>query len=120
MAGAGWCGMVMTDAKTPPVAFCPVWAYSFSYGQDSGVSSGRDLPTATLHPDRCEVMLTPDGWCQSDEYGVLRTIDGSFLAKTVCGGQQREISIASALKNRLPPGQVTGLWLPPPQTVTTP
>ena len=37
----------------------------------------------------------------------------------VCGGQQREISIATALKNRLPPGQVTGLWLPPPQTVTT-
>ena len=55
MARAGWCGMVMTDAKTPPVAFCPVWAYSFSYGQDSGVSSGRDLPTVTLHPDRCEV-----------------------------------------------------------------
>ena len=50
MAGAGWCGMVMTDAKTPPVAFCPVSAYSFSYGQDSGVSSGRDLPTATLQP----------------------------------------------------------------------
>lgn len=50
MAGAGWCGMVMTDAKTPPVAFYPVWAYSFSYGQDSGVSSGRDLPTATLQP----------------------------------------------------------------------
>ena len=120
MARAGWCGMVMTDAKTPPVAFCPVWAYSFSYGQDSGVSSGRDLPTVTLHPDRCEVMQTPDGSCQSDECGVLRTIDGSFLAKTVCGGQQREISIASALKNRLPPGQVTGLWLPPPQTVTTP
>ena len=119
MAGAGWCGMVMTDAKTPPVAFCPVSAYSFSYGQDSGVSSGRDLPTATLHPDRCEVMQTPDGWCQSDECGVLRTIDGSFLAKTVCGGQQREISIATDLKNRLPPGQVTGPWLPP-QTVTTP
>ena len=61
MAGAGWCGMVMTDAKTPPVAFYPVWAYSFSYGQDSGVSSGRDLPTRTLHPDRCEAMQTPDG-----------------------------------------------------------
>ena len=29
--------MVMPDAKTPPVAFYPVSAYSFSYGQDSGV-----------------------------------------------------------------------------------
>ena len=120
MERVGRCGLVMRDTKTPPVAFYPVSAYSFSYGQDSGVSSGRDLPTVTLHPDRCEVMQTPDGWCQSDDRGVLRTIDGSFLAKTVCGGQQREISIASALKNRLPPGQVTGLWLPPPQTVTTP
>ena len=119
MAGAGWCGMIMTDAKTSPVAFYPVSAYSFSYGQDSGVGSGHDLQTATSHANKCEAMRTHDGWCQSGDCGVLRKIDGSFLAKTVCGGQQREISIASALKNRLPPGQVTGLWLPPPQTVTT-
>ena len=50
------------------------------------MSSGRDLPTATLHPDKCEAMQTPDGWCQSDECGVLRTINGSFLTKAVCGG----------------------------------
>ena len=61
MAGAGWRGMVMTDAKTPTVAFCPVWAYSFSYGQDSGVSSGRDLPTTSSRPNKCEAMQTPDG-----------------------------------------------------------
>ena len=60
MAGAGWCGMVMTDAKTPPVAFCPVWAYSFSYGQDSGVSSGRDLQIAASTPtdaNRCKPLM---------------------------------------------------------------
>lgn len=53
MARAGWCGMVMTDAKTPPVAFCPVWAYSFSYGQDSGVQEAfvRNCPKrAALKP----------------------------------------------------------------------
>ena len=50
MAGAGWCGMVMTDAKTPPVAFYPVSAYSFSYGQDSGVSSRSDPQIAASTP----------------------------------------------------------------------
>ena len=60
MAGAGWCGMVMTDAKTPPVAFCQVWAYSFSYGQDSGVSSRSDLQIAASTPtdaNRCKRLM---------------------------------------------------------------
>ena len=53
--------MVMTDAKTPPVAVYPVSAYSFSYGQDSGVSGRSDLQIAASHPNRCEPMQTPDG-----------------------------------------------------------
>ena len=61
MARAGWCGMVMTDAKTPPVAFYPVSAYSFSYGQNSGVGSGCDLWITAAHPVRCGSMQTPDG-----------------------------------------------------------
>jgi hypothetical protein len=51
----------MTDAKTPPVAFYLVSAYSFSYDQDSGVGSGCDLQIAASHPNRCESMRTHDG-----------------------------------------------------------
>jgi hypothetical protein len=53
--------MVMTDAKTFPVAFHQVSAYSFSYGQDSGVGSGCDLWITAAHPVRCGSMQTLDG-----------------------------------------------------------
>ena len=72
-------------------------------------AAGLVLQTAISHTNRCESMRTHDGWCQSGDCGVLRKIDGSFLAKTVCGGQQRQISIATDLKNRLPPGKETHL-----------
>ena len=60
MAGAGWCGMVMTDAKTPPVAFCPIRGYIFSYGQDSGVSNEQivgSLMVMTTDADRCVRLM---------------------------------------------------------------
>lgn len=60
MAGAGRCGLVMTDTKTPPVAFYPVSAYSFIYGQDSGVSSRSDLQIAASTPtdaNRCKRLM---------------------------------------------------------------
>lgn len=46
--------MVMMDAKTSPVAFYPVLAYSFSYGQDSGVGSRCNPWIATARPGRCD------------------------------------------------------------------
>ena len=76
----------------PNAAWRAFGAYSFSYGQERSAGAAKHL--------------------------APEEINGSFLAKAVCGGQQREISIATDLKNRLPPGQVTGLWLPPSLTVT--
>ena len=38
----------MANAKTPPVAFCPIRGYIFSYGQDSGVSNEQIVGSPTV------------------------------------------------------------------------
>ena len=46
--------------KTPPVAFCPIWGYIFSYGQDSGVSNEQIVGSPTVmatDADRCVRLM---------------------------------------------------------------
>jgi hypothetical protein len=50
----------MANAKTPPVAFCPIWGYIFGYGQDSGVSNEQIVGSAMVmatDADRCVQLM---------------------------------------------------------------
>jgi|LauGreDrversion4_2_1035121.scaffolds.fasta_scaffold46497_3 hypothetical protein len=50
----------MANAKTPPVAFCPIRGYIFSYGQDSGVSNKQIISSPMImatDADRCVQLM---------------------------------------------------------------